>query len=479
MGDYNDVNVTGKSSLSPEEVNRRREEFAKLRDEGHTIELTQRGNNSGVSYDYMDRLNKDIEAGIFYDKKDDGFTNEDKRGLGKEFTSVFLEHGYIKSEKDFRRMTAGKTYEITYDEYVKLANSAGYYLVEEPPKPVVKEETPKPVVDSVTKKEPEPVAKAEPVVEEKPAEPEGENLSVELEAVTYTDEQGNVIADETKGTVNGEPYYSKFGFGEFGTREREKVDPETLYSNEDDDEDVTTPAAKKTSSEPDDLPPQVKNDTPTGQVAPVEVPVVKTTSLTKTGDPRSIAEEMEAIPEFAGKTGKERLAAIETKMQGVREQISKERAPKYDEGKKVLGITIRKPKQRALTEDETQKRDANIARYNEELAVLDKYRFYTTEIEGENWMGRYSPESKYSEDGTEVEKYPSFDRTTVYDEEGNSQRVARVVEYSTQGPYGTPVQTTKYYPVKVEKIGDPHFHRQSYWSVVPDMSNELVGYKEK
>ncbi len=263
---YEDVNVTGKSSLSPQEVDNRRKEFAKLREEGHTIELTARGKNSGVSYDYMDRLNKDIEAGIFEDRTEEGFTNKDKLGLANEFESVFLDHGYIKSKDDFLRMKAsnkkgGRSYEITYDEYIKLANAAGYYLVEKPEEPA------KPKEAKAPDNKPEPVAedkKAVPTPEvptPKPVEePKNEKLdTVILDSTTYTDENGNVIADDTRALVNGQPYHSKTGFNTFGTLDPEHVDWRQ-YSQSELDKMENAPTGKKTTTEPDTLPKPAPND---------------------------------------------------------------------------------------------------------------------------------------------------------------------------------------------------------------------------
>ena len=281
---YEDVNVTGKSSLSPQEVDNRRKEFAKLREEGHTIELTARGKNSGVSYDYMDRLNKDIEAGIFEDRTEEGFTNKDKLGLANEFESVFLDHGYIKSKDDFLRMKAsnkkgGRSYEITYDEYIKLANAAGYYLVEKPEEPA------KPKEAKAPDNKPEPVAedkKAVPTPEvptPKPVEePKNEKLdTVILDSTTYTDENGNVIADDTKALVNGQPYHSKTGFNTFGTLDPEHVDWRQ-YSRSELDKMESAPTGKKTTTEPDSVPTAPAGDkgsVAAPQITVPEIPVVE------------------------------------------------------------------------------------------------------------------------------------------------------------------------------------------------------------
>lgn len=283
---YEDVNVTGKSSLSPQEVDARRKEFAKLRNEGHTIELTARGKNSGVSYDYMDRLNKDIEAGIFEDRTEEGFTKNDKLGLAKEFESVFLDHGYIKSKDDFLKMKAsnkkgGKTYEITYDEYVKLANAAGYYLIEKQEEPAAPKDAKAPdnKPDEAGKQAPAPVPEPPTPV---PPTPKSEKKqeqekpdTVILDSTTWTDENGNVIADDTRALVNGQPYHSRTGFNTFGTLDPEHVDWRQYSQSELDK--METPTGAKITTEPDALPKQAAKDKPLVTAPPVEeAPVAQT-----------------------------------------------------------------------------------------------------------------------------------------------------------------------------------------------------------
>ena len=310
---YEDVNVTGKSSLSPQEVDNRRKEFAKLKEEGHTIELTARGKNSGVSYDYMDRLNKDIEAGIFEDRTEEGFTKKDKLGLANEFESVFLDHGYIKSKDDFLKMKAsnkkgGRSYEITYDEYIKLANAAGYYLVEKPEEPA------KPKEAKAPDNKPEPAAedkKAVPTPEvptPKPVEePKNKKLdTVILDITTVTGANDEVYAERIDGLVNGQPYHSKTGFNTFGTLDPEHVDWRQ-YSQSELDKMENAPTGKKTTTEPDTLPKPAPNDkalAPTEEInlaEPVVVadapPVAKPTPTVDTTPEVKPSPTVDATPE--------------------------------------------------------------------------------------------------------------------------------------------------------------------------------------
>ena len=276
---YEDVNVTGKSSLSPQEVDARRKEFAKLREEGHTIELTARGKNSGVSYDYMDRLNKDIEAGIFEDRTEEGFTNKDKLGLANEFESVFLDHGYIKTKDDFLKMKAsnkkgGKSYEITYDEYVKLANAAGYYLVEKTEKPATRKETKTPDNKQEQVVENNPEAPTQKTVEE---QKNNKLDTVILDSITWTNENGK-IAEDTYVNINGKPYHFTTGLDTFGTVDPETVDISKL-SNKELKEFGSAPSGKKITTEPDVLPTPTTNDralTPTEEINVSETPVTET-----------------------------------------------------------------------------------------------------------------------------------------------------------------------------------------------------------
>ena len=290
---YEDVNVTGKSSLSPQEVDARRKEFAKLREEGHTIELTARGKNSGVSYDYMDRLNKDIEAGIFEDRTEEGFTNKDKLGLANEFESVFLDHGYIKTKDDFLKMKAsnkkgGKSYEITYDEYVKLANAAGYYLVEKTEKPATQKETKTPDNKQEQVVENNPEAPTQKTVEE---QKNNKLDTVILDSITWTNENGK-IAEDTYVNINGKPYHFTTGLDTFGTVDPETVDISKL-SNKELKEFGSAPSGKKIATEPDVLPNLTTNDralTPTEEINVSETPVTETPVAKATAKETPVAE---------------------------------------------------------------------------------------------------------------------------------------------------------------------------------------------
>ena len=539
---YEDVNVTGKSSLSPQEVDNRRKEFAKLREEGHTIELTARGKNSGVSYDYMDRLNKDIEAGIFEDRTEEGFTNKDKLGLANEFESVFLDHGYIKSKDDFLRMKAsnkkgGRSYEITYDEYIKLANAAGYYLVEKPEEPA------KPKEAKAPDNKPEPVAedkKAVPTPEvptPKPVEePKNEKLdTVILDSTTYTDENGNVIADDTRALVNGQPYHSKTGFNTFGTLDPEHVDWRQ-YSQSELDKMENAPTGKKTTTEPDTLPKPAPNDkaltpteeinlaepvvvadatpevkpTPTVDATPVAkpTPTVDATPVAKptpTVDATPVAKPtptVNATPEVKPTPTVDATPVKNTKTESAKEEFQKALASDPELGNKTdkeraeilkakassIETEISrlqqptvvykkrlfggsKSKVIATAEQNTEANKDKIAELEQKLDSTKRIKEYTDAVAG-NITG-FGSTSLVDKNGNTVASYPQYSTVKYKNANGQESYVARVMEYNTT----THKSETKYYSFDVQKVNDLKGLPER-WQAVPDMKNQLTDGQE-
>ena len=539
---YEDVNVTGKSSLSPQEVDNRRKEFAKLKEEGHTIELTARGKNSGVSYDYMDRLNKDIEAGIFEDRTEEGFTKNDKLGLANEFESVFLDHGYIKSKDDFLKMKAsnkkgGRSYEITYDEYIKLANAAGYYLVEKPEEPA------KPKEAKAPDNKPEPAAedkKAVPTPEvptPKPVEePKNEKLdTVILDSTTYTDENGNVIADDTKALVNGQPYHSKTGFNTFGTLDPEHVDWRQ-YSRSELDKMESAPTGKKTTTEPDTLPKPAPNDkalTPTEEInvaEPVVVvdappvakptptvdttpeakptptvdttPEVKPTPTVDTTPEVKPTPTIDATPEVKPTPTVDATPVKNTKTESAKEEFQKTLASDPELGNKTdkeraeilkakassIETEISrlqqptvvykkrlfggsKPKVIATAEQNTEANKDKIAELKQKLDSTKRIKEYTDAVAG-NITG-FGATSLVDKDGNTVASYPQYSTVKYRDANGQESNVARVMEYNTT----THKTETKYYSFDVQKVNDLKGLPER-WQAVPDMKNQLTDGQE-
>lgn len=127
-----------------EEFNTRRAELDGMRETGYDVVLTDRGKHSGLSFDFMygDKSEKMhgglmrlIEAGIFEDYTKEGFTREDANNLYKKMLEIEKRNkgkdGYIikGQTKHFDgRMRLGDARHYTYDEYLELAEAAGYRL---------------------------------------------------------------------------------------------------------------------------------------------------------------------------------------------------------------------------------------------------------------------------------------------------------------------------------------------------------------
>jgi len=114
----------------------------------------------GISYDYMDKLNTYVKAGIFVDKDKNGFTKSEQKALGAEFEKLHTERG---DKTNFKKMIAGKSFDYKNEEFIRLAKAAGYILAED----VKPEKNTKPA-EEVKPAENAPVKKVE---ETKPAEP--------------------------------------------------------------------------------------------------------------------------------------------------------------------------------------------------------------------------------------------------------------------------------------------------------------------
>ena len=129
------------------------------------IEITNRGEGepAGLSYDFYygnestKGLKEYYEEGIFVDQtKDkngnDRFSNQDKLNLVSKFKEIHTQKGF---KNDFARMQIGETFEYTKEDYLALAEAAGYKLKNTPktqPKTETKTETKqeaKAVIDEV------------------------------------------------------------------------------------------------------------------------------------------------------------------------------------------------------------------------------------------------------------------------------------------------------------------------------------------
>lgn len=385
------------NSLTPEEIKLRKEAFQQIKENGHSIILTARsGNHSGVSYDYMDRLNKDIEAGIFEDNNKDGqknkFSDFDKRNLGKEFKSVFTEHGY---STNFTKMQVGNKYEISYDDYIKLANAAGYTL----------------------KKETE------------------ENIPAKI-----------IKQDSTSNSET--------------TQENQKLD--------------SNPISAKNVHSPDKISMQA---TPSKEAAEIKeakniTPQVKNP---KTAEEKLI-EAINSDPLLAGKSPEEMTETIGENDFNALMQIEELEKTYVTETKpRFLGLG-KKEYQRNLTPEEINERQEKIQELEKQR---DKYKKYKTYIKGVQtnkfWFGLYGSQELKDEKGNIVNSYPLYDRVTVINDQGKEQRVARVSNYDPE----TLKTTYQYYSIDIQKVGDPSMQQGIYYSVVPDLNNELKNVELK
>ena len=249
----------------------------KLEDMKKSGRVTIKNDGYGLSQSFMENILKEqIEAGNIVDKNDDGeediFTNMNKRNLGASFETTHKAKGY---STDFTHMKKGTSFEYTYDEMKNYIDKAGYKFKE----PAVQKTpvTPDPVAapavdDKNVQAPPEPPVTPTPVEEQK-----NDKLdTVILDATTYTDENGNVIADDTKALVNGQPYHSRTGFNTFGTLTPDPVDWKQ-YSMKDLEKLDGAPTGKKVTTNPDSVPTAPASDKGSAaapQIIVPEAPVV-------------------------------------------------------------------------------------------------------------------------------------------------------------------------------------------------------------
>lgn len=93
----------------------------------------------------MDKLNSLVKRGIFVDKDKNGFTKAEQKALGDEFTKLHKERGDLIN---FKKMIAGKYFDYKDEEFIRLANTAGYVLAQEkvqPEQPSAPQEIKKPL----------------------------------------------------------------------------------------------------------------------------------------------------------------------------------------------------------------------------------------------------------------------------------------------------------------------------------------------
>ena len=136
------VNHTTQQNTKKAELEKKKDDFNSAFTENGNIkvEITSRGPGepAGLSYDfyYGNENTKGLKAyyeeGIFEDiTKDkngnDKFTNQDKRNLVSKFQEIHAQKGL---KNNFSKMYIGETFDYTKDEYLALAEAAGYKLKE-------------------------------------------------------------------------------------------------------------------------------------------------------------------------------------------------------------------------------------------------------------------------------------------------------------------------------------------------------------
>ena len=496
----NDVKkIPTTKTLTPEEIAARREAFNKLRDEGHTIELTARGKNSGVSYDYWARLKKDVDAGIFVDVTEPGLAKDDKLGMADGLESVFKEYGYIKNKEDFLKMKAsnvkgGKSYHITYDDYVEIARKSGFELVKDQPETPTPEPpappTPEPPAPPtpVPTEPPTPVPTEPPTSESEKKQGQDKPDTVILDSIIWTDENNNKIAEKTTGSVNGKPYSLEIGLDTFGTVDPETVDISKLSNKELKKLGSAPNGGKKITTEPDTLPKPAPNDkalAPTEEInvaEPVVVadapPVAKSTQTvdatpvknTKTETTKEeFQKALASDPELGNKTDKERAEILKAKASSIETEISRLQQPTVVYKKRLFGGS--KSKVIATAEQNTEANKDKIAELKQKLDSTKRIKEYADAVAG-NITG-FGSTSLVDKDGNTVASYPQYTTVKYRDANGQESNVAKVIEYNTT----THKPETKYYSFDVQKVNDLK-ELPERWQAVPDMKNQLTDGQE-
>lgn len=453
--------------------------FDSVKANGFTNELTYRGmkQRSGVSYDYMDKLNQLVDQGIFVDKDGDGFTSAEKKALESEFFNLHTEKGY---KTNFKSMLPGTSYDYSYDDFVRLAQAAGYVLKEEGSAPAAKKEEKEPDVPSEPAKADTPLAAVEevktPQVEEEEGFepisqsgkqtlndiasaglPDGE-YDIHFTGEKAVDANGNVVAEEAHGTVNGQKF--KYVSG----AQRKPVNPN-----------------------PDAAAVQAKPDTPLASVSTVAVPEKSEEVSTDAPAEAEQAETVETAPlaptakastsliddpEFAALSYDEKLQTIRKMTSEIESEIrSAERTSYTKKTKGFLGIG-RKTKSVNYTAEELAQRQANLPQLKAELEEAKMQEVLVRDTQGQYWSGKWNPAYTINADGT-ADKSHRNNYTRV--ETADGRRIAAVDTWNEE----THQNDRRYYSVKVAKTGDPDIYKHTYYAVVPNFDDELTDVELK
>ena len=423
--------------------------FESVKNNGYTNYLQYRGpqKRSGISYDYMDKLNEFIDQGIFYDVNGDGFTNAEKKALEAELFKIHKEHGY---KTNFTTMLPGTKTEYNYSDFIRLAKAAGYELKQ---KPEEKAEV-KPEEKAEVKQEEKAEVKQEEKAEVKPGETKPsttgnnseENVIVEFESTTITDSEGKVIDKTFKSKVT--PLLGSLAKGiTADTIQNTKIaiEPQATEAKQPTTQEVTDVKTKEEKQEVkyNNAEDKLKND-------------IKNKYQELTGN-----DLLNAIRE-------ERLALTNEKR-----KLAETRETYKTKG--FLGM-FKKTKTRDLTAEELNQRQARINEINQQIDETHKYETYVSNVENATfWGGKYAAQDLKDASGNIIKSYPSYYRETVTDSNGNEKKAAKVPTYNKEKLQ----EEHKYYSLDVQKVGQPDFGTGVYYSVVPDVTNELTNVKKK
>ena len=496
----------------------------KLEDMKKSGRVTIKNDGYGLSQSFMENILKEqIEAGNIVDKNDDGeediFTNMNKRNLGASFETTHKAKGY---STDFTHMKKGTSFEYTYDEMKNYIDKAGYKFkepaVQKPP--VTPDPVAAPAVDDKNvQAPPEPPVTPAPVEEQK-----NDKLdTVILDATTYTDENGNVIADDTKALVNGQPYHSRTGFNTFGTLTPDPVDWKQ-YSMKDLEKLDGAPTGKKVTTNPDSVPtapagdkgsaaaPQItvpeapvvenepvmpapKTEAPvTTEVkaqppveakndeapAPVAVnkpvtPAPKTETPAVASEPKTAQEKFEADlaadSELASADGRQRAQILDKRVSTMQQQVANLKKPTIVIKKGFLGLGHAKTKVLKTAEENTATNKDQITALEQNIDKTKKLKAYADVA---TQVGTMFASSSFVDDkGNKIAEYPQHTVVKYKNADGEESYAAKVENYNKE----THKWDSSYYAFDVQQIRDVK-GAEVRWQAVPDMKNPLTDGQE-
>lgn len=408
--------------------------------------LTYRGENrrSGVSYDYMDKLNTLVDQGIFYDKDGDGFTKAEKKALEAEFFALHKEKNY---STNFVTMQAGTTHEYTFDDFVRLAQSAGYIMKDATPSQETEEDAPTtaPAQPQNTELKPAPIEVQTPKIElQTTITPLNIGTGEQDEGFEPISQSGKQTVDDIVAALDSGEYQIDFE----GTKIIDGETGEVLY--------------------------EITNGTINGQ--PFEYTnngvLATPTTETENAQPEETTPQAEENPSWEQKlaqcsTPEEKAQVLREAKQDITREIHSLSSEKTRRGR-VLGMNIGK---RIVEQTAEEARTANadkIAALEAQRDEINKQEVILREFEQNEWKGQTALETTfhYDENNTMVrdQGYEVGEKVTLND----GTRILKVKHYNSKTlgydyTYHTPTV------VKTGLLGTPNEH----WGLVPGDEIEL------